>query len=266
MCSTATGDSVVATVKIQSNPYALAVNEGSNKVYVANTYSNTVTVIDGATNAVTDLKVGSADALVVDSKRNVITCWATKTQISEFWMALPEPSAKFGWENHLWGMAIDESREVLYLTRSGNAEVIALDEKTHELNAVPTGTIPCAVAVNPVTQTAYVVNYGDETVTAIDAAKHKVLASLHVGQHPQAIAVDSVHNRIYVANVHSNSITAIDGIKNAVIGQYDAGKNPYALAVDPSVSADLCRELRRAHVHCRRRDEAEALMLRRSSK
>jgi YVTN family beta-propeller protein len=80
------------------------------------------------------------------------------------------------------------------------------------------------------------VNYGDETLSVIDAAKGKVLATLHLGKHPQAVAVDTQHNRVYVANVHSDSVTVIDGVTNAVIGSYDAGRNPYALAVDPAMS------------------------------
>jgi len=137
---------------------------------------------------------------------------------------------------HLWGIALDESSSTLYLAHTGTADIVALNEKTHQVKTIPVGSIPCAVAVNSVTRMIYAVNYGDETVSAIDAALGKVIATLHVGRHPQAVAIDSVHNRIYVANVHSNSVTVIDGVKNAVIGTYDAGRNPYALAVDPAAS------------------------------
>ncbi len=41
---------VSATVGVGSYPIALAVNAVTNKVYVANQNSNTVTVIDGASN------------------------------------------------------------------------------------------------------------------------------------------------------------------------------------------------------------------------
>ncbi len=42
-----------ATVNVGVQPLAVAVNPVTNRVYVANSYSNSVTVIDGATNAVT---------------------------------------------------------------------------------------------------------------------------------------------------------------------------------------------------------------------
>ena len=135
---------------------------------------------------------------------------------------------------HLWGIAFDESSGTLYLAHTGTADIVALNEKTLEVKTIPVGAIPCAVAINPATRMIYAVNYGDETVSAIDTTQGNVVATLHVGKHPQAVAVDSTHNRVYVANVHSNSITVIDGAKNAVIGTYDGGRNPYALAVDPA--------------------------------
>jgi YVTN family beta-propeller protein len=134
---------------------------------------------------------------------------------------------------HLWGIALDQSSNTLYLAHTGTGDVVAVDEKTHQVKTIPTGAISCAVAINPVTQMVYAVNYGDETVSVIDATQWKVVATLPVGKHPQAVAVDSVHNRVYVANVHSDSVTAIDGANYKVIGTYEAGRSPYALALDP---------------------------------
>jgi YVTN family beta-propeller protein len=134
---------------------------------------------------------------------------------------------------HLWGITLDESSGTLYLTHTGTGDIVALNEKTYGVKVIPVGSIPCAVAVNPVTHMIYAVNYGDETISAVDAVQGKVIATLKLGKHPQGVAVDSVHNLIYVVNVHSDSVTVIDGSRNAVIGTYDAGSNPYALAVDP---------------------------------
>src|SRR4029077_20926347 len=56
--------SVTTTVGAGNNPYAVAVNPVSNKIYVVNNYSNNVTVIDGATNATTTVGVGSSPLAV----------------------------------------------------------------------------------------------------------------------------------------------------------------------------------------------------------
>jgi YVTN family beta-propeller protein len=51
---------VVATIPVGTEPLAIAANPNSNKIFVANTDSNNVSVIDGATNSVIDtIPVGS---------------------------------------------------------------------------------------------------------------------------------------------------------------------------------------------------------------
>jgi len=224
---------VIATVKGESHPYVLAVNEASNKVYVTNTYSDAVTVIDGETNTAQALKVGSADGIAVDSIHNQLFLMSYEDPVIRVVDGASGAISKVPVGPHLWGIAFDESSRTLYLAHTGTADIVALNGKTHEVRTIATGSIPCAVAVNSITQMVYAVNYGDETVSAIDAAKSKVVATLPAGKHPQAVAIDPVHNRVYVANVHGNSVTAIDGATNRVIGTFEAGSNPYALAVDP---------------------------------
>src|ERR1039457_3522191 len=49
---------VIGTVAVGVSPGAIAVNPVQNKIYVANNGSNSVTVIDGRTNATTTVNVG----------------------------------------------------------------------------------------------------------------------------------------------------------------------------------------------------------------
>ena len=58
MTGIASADWVTATVTAGANPYAVAVNPVTNKIYVANYGSDNVTVIDGATNDTTTVAVG----------------------------------------------------------------------------------------------------------------------------------------------------------------------------------------------------------------
>ena len=52
------------TVSVGTDPYAVAVNPVTNKIYVANNRSNNVTVIDGATNSTTTVSVGTGPVSV----------------------------------------------------------------------------------------------------------------------------------------------------------------------------------------------------------
>ncbi len=229
-------DVVTAIIHIRagSYPYVIAANETTNKIYVANTYSDYLIVIDGSTNSVARLKVGSADAIIVDSQRNTIFLTTYEDPAIRIVKGATGAMTEVDVGAHLWGMAFDQSTDMLYLGHTGTDDIVELNVRTRAIHTVAVGSIPCAVALNPRTRMLYAVNYGSATVSVIDLKANKVAATLGVGDHPQAVAVDTLHARIYVANVHSDSITAIDGESNKVIGTYNAGRNPYALAIAPA--------------------------------
>jgi YVTN family beta-propeller protein len=228
-----TNDIVVATVNVGSLPYVLAVNPATNKIFVSNTFSDVITLIDGASNATSTIKAGSADSIVIDSKRERIYLigWeGTSLTVLDSRPAIIGKVQMGGM--HLWGMAVDEAAGKLYVTRAGNAELAIVDEASGSVTNIATGAIPCAVAVNPATNRIYVVNHEDNTVNAIDGISGKALAIVKVGEKPQGIAIDAKANRIYVANVHGDSVSVIDGARNAVIDTLRIGHNPYALVVN----------------------------------
>jgi YVTN family beta-propeller protein len=230
-------DTVVATVNVGNLPYVLAVNPVTNKIFVSNTFSNAITLIDGATNATSTIKAGSADSIVIDTKRDrtyLIGWEGTSLTVLDSKPAIvgKVPMGSM----HLWGMAVDEAAGKLYVTRAGNAELAIVDESSGNVTNIATGATPCAVALNPATHLIYVANHEDDAVTVIDATQRKVLARVKVGEKPQGIAIDAKSNRIYIANVHGDTISVIDGAHNAVIKTLHTGHNPYALAVNESTA------------------------------
>jgi YVTN family beta-propeller protein len=232
-----TNDAVVATVNVGNLPYVLAVNPVTNKIFVSNTFSNEITLIDGANNATTKIKAGSADSIVVDTKRDrayLIGWEGTSLTVLDSKPAIVGKIPMGGM--HLWGMAVDEAAGKLYVTRAGKAELAIVDETSGSVTNIATGATPCAVAMNPTTKLIYVVNHEDDAVTVIDATEGKVLATVKVGEKPQGIAIDAKANRIYVANVHGDTVSVIDGAHNAVIKTLRTGHNPYALAVNETTT------------------------------
>ena len=94
-----------------------------------------------------------------------------------------------------------------------------------------TGSLPVAVAINPVTNKIYVVNQNSNNVTVIDGVTYSTV-TVAVGSAPQAVAVDATIDKIYVANQNSDTVTVIDGTNNstATVG---VGINPMAVAANP---------------------------------
>jgi len=226
-------DAVAATIDVGALPYVLAVNPVANKIFVSNTFTDVVTMIDGATNATTTIKAGSADSIVVDARRDRAYLVGWESTALTVLASQPSIVAKIPLKGmHAWGTLADQATGRVFVTKAGSAELLIVEEDPGNVSAVPTGAIPCAVALNPVTGLVYVVNHGDDTVTTIDGANHRIIATIKVGKSPQGIAIDSKSNRIYVANVHGNSVTMIDGARNAATRTFHVGKNPYALTID----------------------------------
>jgi YVTN family beta-propeller protein len=232
-----TNDAVVATLDVGSLPYVLAVNPVTNKIFVSNTFSNEITLIDGTTNATNKIKAGSADSIVIDTKRDrayLIGWEGTSLTVLDSKPAIIGKVPMGGM--HLWGMAVDEAAGKLYVTRAGKAELATVDETSGSVTNIATGATPCAVALNPATNLIYVANHEDDSVTVLDGTQSKVLATVKVGEKPQGIAIDAKTNRIYVANVHGDTVSVIDGAHNAVIKTLRTGHNPFALAVNGSTA------------------------------
>jgi YVTN family beta-propeller protein len=146
---------VVATIAVGSGPSGIVVSPNNAFVYVANYSSNTVSVINTATNEVTDITVG----------------------------AQPEH------------VAITPDGRTLYVTNSVDGTVSAISTNSNTVSAVlAVGHHPDGLAVNPKLQEAYVANYADGTVSIIDTATNQVLSNqINLGGAPFEVAFTPDH-------------------------------------------------------------------------
>lgn len=228
-----TSDATVATAHTAARPYAIAVDESTGNAYVSNTFSNMLTVIDGETHLATNIKTGSADAMVIDAKVGKVYLMGYESDTLTVLNTANGGISKLSTgAMHQWGMAVDSKTSMLYVTHVGDSNVATLNLRTNRQTIVPTGAIPCAIAINRGTSEVYVANYGDGTVTVIDETDGRVIATIAVGQHPQAIAVDEKQDLIFVANTKDNTMSIIDGRSRRLWKTMPTGNHPYAIALD----------------------------------
>jgi DNA-binding beta-propeller fold protein YncE len=182
-------------------PYAIAVNSVTNKIYVPSQCfgdpscqgdpNGTVTVVDGATLATTNVAIGGNYplAIAVNSVTNKIYV----------------PSDCFG----------DPSCQ-----GEPNGTVTVIDGVTLATVSVPVGVAPATMAVDTVTNKIYVANQcGSDpscalgqngTVTVIDGAT-LAFTNIGVGNDPYGLALNSATNRGYVPNYYDGTVSVIDG-------------------------------------------------------
>lgn len=90
------------------------------------------------------------------------------------------------------------------------------------ITTISVGTQPLGVAVNQKTNTVYVSNYQDNSVSVINAATNTVVATVAVGKGPQAILAYTPANLVYVNNVTDRTISVINGSTNTVVNTVKA--------------------------------------------
>ena len=165
---------MTATIGAVFDPYGVAVNPTTNLIYVTNFGGNSVSVIDGATNAVTaTIGVGSSP----------------------------------------YEVAVNPITNLIYVTTQLNSDqpgysVSVIDGATNTVTAtIRVGSGPYGVAVNSTTNLIYVTNTGGNSVSVISGATNAVTATIGVVW-AWAVAVNPITNLIYVT-IQGNSVSVI---------------------------------------------------------
>jgi YVTN family beta-propeller protein len=232
---------VTATISVENDPVAVAVNPVTNTIYVANQNSESVTVIDGSTNNITTTVTvgGEPAAIAVDAVTNQVYVVNTQSDTVTVIDGVTNNTTTVNVGYTPDAVAVNPVTNKVYVANSGGAgSVTVIDGFTHNTTTVNVGYFPVAVAVNPVTNQVYVANSGNNTVTVIDGATNNT-TTVNAAETPQTIALDPVTNMIYIANRYGNTVSANDGTVTVIDGAtnntatVNIGLFPGAIAVDP---------------------------------
>lgn len=159
-------------------PAGLAYDTLSGYVYLADSSSDNVAVVDGGTGTVVGFVPVGADP---------------------------------------WGVAHDSANGHIYVANSGSGNVTVIDGITNTVvGSIPVGTDPIGVAYDGANGQLYVTNYGSNNVSVIDGATDTVVASVAVPPAPWGVAYDSVNNGIYVTSQGSGYLTLIRTATNTI--------------------------------------------------
>lgn len=186
----------VATVAVGQQPQGVALSPDGHRLWVANSGSGTISVLDTGSDAV------MATLPVAASPVNI---------------------------------AFTPDGRHAYVTDYKSATVVILDAITGKIVGQPIRVQdgPWGVALTPDGRRAYITNCGASTVSVIDTAAASVLGPpISVGTCPLGVAASPNGRRIFVANAYSNSISIIDTTTNAVTGAPIAvGARPHSLVL-----------------------------------
>jgi len=259
---------ILFLILISSTVSAATVQSASTTApcaYITNRYSNSVSVIDTATNTVkATVDVGSNpfgvavnsartkayvtnlydedDASALSEKIATKSALSTKTEehiatgegtVSVIDMSTNTVTATVTVGIEPYGVAITPDGTKVYVTNMGSNTVSVIDAETNTLIAtVPVEYDPCGIAITPDGTKAYVVNEFGGTVSVIDTATNTVTATVSVGDAPTGIAITPDGTKAYVTNY--DTVSVVDIATNTVTDTITVEYLPWEAAVNPS--------------------------------
>ena len=233
------GKTASTTVVVSTN----AVIPPTNRAYVTNFGSNTLSVIDtvGLTLLSPDITVGSGPrgvALNPATSRAYVANNDGTLSVIDITSNTVVASVPLGGGGGGWGVAVNPTLNRVYVANNSGNTLTVVDTTTNTVvTNVTVGAGPRGVAVNPGANRVYVANGGANTVSVIDAGSNLVLTTIgSVGlSAPQDLVFNSANSQLYVVNSFSNVISVINPATSAFT-TIQAGTIHKGIAFNPTTS------------------------------
>ena len=234
------------SVMVGTNPTSVAYDSARGEIFVANSGSDNVSVINDSTNlVVASVGVGSNPySLAYDPANGTVfvanEMGGSLSVINDTTNTVVQ-TVTLG--SYPIGLAYDSALDEMFVSNDQTG-VFVVNAATYGLVAtVPAGNITSGLAYDPANGNVYVTLFDDGTVQAISDSSNTVTSTIAVGMNPGLPAYDSVTGDIYVPNPGSSNVSVIDGSTNTVVATVQESSAPDAAAFDPALSADPRREL-----------------------
>ena len=164
---------------VGSQPFGVAVDNGTNRVYVTNTGSNNVSIVDGPSDRVIG-SVGVGDGPM--------------------------------------GITFDSADHEMYVANALSNNVSVVSTITQSVIAsVAVGRDPIGIGFDPATSRVFVADHGSYDVSVIDTATRSVVATVPAGIGPYGVAIDNASDMVFVSNEGSENVSVIGAASAAVV-------------------------------------------------
>lgn len=190
-------DEVIATIEVGDYPLAILYNPSNKDVYVVNSESDTVSVIDSSTNEIIKtIEVG----------------------------------------DYPWSIGYNPNTNTIYVSDRHSHTVSVIDGSTNEvIKTLDVGNSPFVIAFNPVNNNMYVSNQDSHSISVIDGLTNDIIDTIENIDNPQDIVFNPNNDNLYVSSAGSNIVNVINSLNNEIIKKIGTiGSGPYDLEYNPS--------------------------------
>ena len=191
----------LAGFSVGKGPAGIAINPKTDRLYVANGLSNTVSVLNSTNNElIKEIEVGNAPH----------------------------------------GIAVNPNINMVYVANVDSSSVSVIDAlRNTRIKDIEVGPDPLMVSVNPFSHMVYVADGSSHDVYVIDGSSNELVTNVTTGGRTNSLsgvglAINHFTNKIYVTNPITGNVTVIDGNTNHILEHIPLG--PDAKPVDITVN------------------------------
>ncbi|MDE1880709.1 MAG: hypothetical protein KGI89_09195, partial [Euryarchaeota archaeon] len=225
-----------------ANPWDGAPDPADNELFVTDSSSSQVTVVNSGTSALAGaLPVGSGPSGILydASNHEVYVANFGSDNITVFDATTRAVVASVPVGLGPIDLALDTSNGYLYVADYSSYNLTVLNTATNRVvGSIPIVFTPANLAYNPVSGDLYVDGFFGSQVAVVNPTTATVVSTLNAGAGSAGIAVDNVNGETYVANEFSSNLTVITSSNTLGTPVAIVGSTPVDVVYDP-VSLDL---------------------------
>jgi YVTN family beta-propeller protein len=219
-------------VKVGAEPISVAVNASNGMAYVANGGDGTVSVLDGASDAVVaTVEVGSHPySIAVNAKTGKVYVTHTFGNELSILNGVNNRASHLKTGSHDL-IAIDDKTDTIYLLGYESGTVSVVDGEQQTVRLKQAGNHAWGLALDEQTGTLYAARIEARQVAVLgaDSSSARYLPS---GPIPCALTMNARADVLYVANYGGNSVSAVNLRDGHAIATVSVGERPKAIAFD----------------------------------
>jgi YVTN family beta-propeller protein len=239
-------DTIIKPIPVGNAPSRAAIGPDNNTLYVTNTNSDSISVIDMGGNNPLNAKVTRTLQTVQGAKPTAIAVTADGNDLfvlnsalnsaSKIDIAANKIESTFPVGQGPLAIAITPDGLLLFVANSTDNTVTVHDvmttEKVKTITGIPS---PTWIAFERTGQTAYITSAATPrgNLVFLRMRNYTVRTTVAVGTNPVYVATDTYGTAIYVANKGSNNVTVINSNDNSIAGTLTVAGAPTSLVSIP---------------------------------
>ena len=246
---------VISTIPVGVAPSHIEFVPSNGDLYVSNSQSQNLSVINGNLNRVTTTvrlpggpsPPGMPGEFAYNPRTNLLyatlcgSCngFGSGTNVSVINTTDNSVVSNIVVGDNPYYALYDSSNGYLYVLDGGvffplSGYASEVNTRTNQTTNVTTGVGPWQALLNPVLSEVFVTDFGSNVVSVIDSSTGMVIENITVGSEPAGDAYDPANTMIYVANTNSSNLSIINGGTDRVVSNVAVGSEPWNVTYDPS--------------------------------